>query len=236
MSMRKVIRAVVRAINVPLNAIGYALVPERRLVDFFLFDYASYEEYKETQIAHNIRKLKNVWADKATLDAVCDIVREVVPGEAWRGLCHGTRNGFEQNYIAEKPGFDAIGTDISPTATDFPRSVVWDFHDENPEWVGAFDFVYTNSHDQGWNPKKAMAAWLNQLNANGVLIIEHTDMHGPMGANRMDPFGVRPTALPYVLAEWFGHDVSVSFRKVKKDNMDMEAWLFIVKKTVARIG
>jgi hypothetical protein len=59
----------------------------------------------------------------------------------------------------------------------------------------------------------------------------------------MDPFGVKPAYMPYVLAEWFGHRISIEIIKSVKSNMQevlqsansnmqMEVWLFVVKKLV----
>ena len=148
------------------------------------------------------------------------------------GICHGTRNGFEQNFISSQKGFEAIGTDISETANDFERSVQWDFHDTNKEWLARFDFVYSNSLDQSWNPRAALVTWLNQLKPDGRLVIEHTHAHGPGGASAMDPFGVRPQVMPYVLCEWFGTEISIRFVKAKKSNNNIDVWLFFVGKNV----
>ncbi len=48
----------------------------------------------------------------------------------------------------------------------------------------------------------------------------------------MDPFGVKPAYMPYVLAEWFGHRISVEVIKSVKGNMQLDVWLFVVKKLV----
>ncbi|SFT43337.1 hypothetical protein SAMN05444141_101524 [Pseudovibrio denitrificans] len=201
-------------------------------LDFYLHRYDSYETYKETQIFYNKKKLQKIWADKATLDRVKNIVRESFQHDRFRGICHGSRNGFEQNYLVEDKAFDVFGTDISPTANQFDRSVEWDFHDEREEWRNTFDFIYSNSLDQGWNPRQALTTWLNQIHSDGLVIIEHTDAHGPSEAGAKDPFGVKPNVMPYVFADWFGHQVSTSFEIAKKDNMDMQAWLFVLKRNV----
>ena len=147
--------------------------------DFYLHEYGSYEEYKAVQTFHNKRKINRVWADASTLDLVADRVLKEFEEREIRGLCHGARNGFEQNHLAEKLVASVIGTDISDTAADFPNSVEWDFHDENPEWTGKFHFLYTNSLDQSWKPKEALNVWLAQLRPGGLLFIEHSDSHGP---------------------------------------------------------
>jgi hypothetical protein len=214
-----------------LNIFGIQLLAKGHNVDFYLHQYKSYEEYKNIQIFHNKRKISKVWADEQTMDRVFKIVMEQSTTSKILGLCHGVRNGFEQNYLNSLDDkMRVIGTDISDTATNYPNSVEWDFHNTNPEWIHKFDFVYTNSLDQSWKPKDALEVWLDQLNTRGVLIIEHTESHGPAEAGEMDPFGVRPSVLPYVLTMWFGHKISISHSVAKKKNCDLDAWLFVVKK------
>ena len=53
---------------------GYTVVDERRLVDFYLHEYDSYDQYREVQIFHNKRKINKIWADEVTLNRVVDIV------------------------------------------------------------------------------------------------------------------------------------------------------------------
>lgn len=222
-------RPVVRLINKALSA--FNLEVRRKHADFYLHEYASYEQYRETQIFHNKRKLQRVWADERTLSLVIDRVRREFPdGRELFALCHGTRNGFEQNYIASQLDLTIIGTDISDTANQFPRSMQWDFHDRNEEWVGRCDFVYTNSLDQSWKPRAAVATWLDQLKVGGLLFIEHTEAHGPEGASEMDPFGVNPHYMPYILCDWFGHDIAIEVIESTKPHKNRAVWLFVIKK------
>ncbi len=232
----KLFYPIFKVFNLLISPSGYVLVSKKNITDFVLHEYDSYEQYREIQIFHNIRKIKNVWADAGTMDKVAGIVRSRKPSGEVTGICHGTRNGFEQNYLNENhEGFSVFGTDISDTAKDYANSVVWDFHDVNPEWVKKFDFVYSNSLDQSWKPKLALMSWLNQTNDDGVVVLEHTESHGARSASKMDPFGVRPTVMPYVLAEWFGHQVSVSFIKGKKSNTGMDVWLYVLKRNVDEV-
>ena len=222
---------VTKLVNYALKQTGYRVVPFRHTEDFYLHKYSSYEEYSRVQIHWNKVKLNNVWADESTLNRVKDILLgEFGDAAKINGICHGTRNGFEQNYLRSvSRKFDVVGTDISETATDYDNSVHWDFHDVNPAWIGNQDFVYTNSLDQSWQPHVAVETWLSQLKENGVLIIEHTDRHGPSGASEMDPFGVKPTVMPYVLTMWFGSQITISHSVAKKSNRDIDAWLFVIK-------
>ncbi len=221
-----------KLLNLVLNPAGYSVVPSQETKDFYLHEYSSYEEYARVQIHWNKVKLNYVWADEGTLKRVKDIlVGEFGDTKKINGICHGARNGFEQNFLrCLSENFDIIGTDISETATKYDNSVQWDFHDVNPDWSGNQDFIYTNSLDQSWQPDVAVETWLSQLNENGILIIEHTHGHGPSGASEMDPFGVKPTVMPYMMTMWFGTQISISHSVAKKTNMDHDAWLFVIKK------
>lgn len=230
------LRPIVKLLNLVLKPVGYSVGRTREAADFYLHKYSSYEEYRDVQTFHNKRKIDQIWADKATLRRVADIAASRADGGPIRGLCHGARNGFEQSFLNDLGmNISALGTDISDTATDYENSVQWDFHDVNPEWQGAFDFIYTNSLDQSWKPKDALTTWLGQLKDTGALIIEHTADHGPGGASEMDPFGVRPVVMPYVLTMWFGSQITISHSVAKKENRDKDAWLFVIGKTVSDV-
>jgi len=212
-----------------LKPFGYQL--KKISSDFYLHEYASYEDYKNIQILHNKRKLKNIWADEVTLDLVIERVKVEYPTiDQLFALCHGTRNGFEQNYIAQKVDVDIVGTDISDTAAQFERSIQWDFHDRNDLWTGKCDFIYTNSLDQSWRPQHAISTWLDQLKGGGLLFIEHTEAHGPQDASEMDPFGANPFYMPYLLSDWFGHRITLEIISSVKSNNRSKVWLFVLKK------
>ena len=135
-----------------------------------------YGQYRDTQIRHNKRKLKNIWADEATLAAIVDDLRAHGLGET--GICHGARNGFEVTWLREHLGGEVIGTDISETATQFPHMHIWDFHDDNPDWEERFEFVYTNSLDQAMEPSRALNAWAADRSAGPNIYRAH---HGAFG-------------------------------------------------------
>tara|TARA_B100001057_G_C22744200_1_gene909084 strand:- start:183 stop:914 length:732 start_codon:yes stop_codon:yes gene_type:complete len=229
MRLRSIVK---KLVNFILKPAGYIVVPSKNIEDFYLHKYSSYEEYARVQIHWNKVKLNNIFADEGTLKRVRDIlINEFGDVGKINGICHGTRNGFEQNFLRSlSENFDVIGTDISETATDFDNSIQWDFHDINPAWSRNQDFVYTNSLDQSWQPHVAVETWLSQLNENGILIIEHTHEHSSSGTSEMDPFGVKPTVMPYVLTMWFGSQISISHSVAKKSNADLDAWLFVIKK------
>lgn len=229
-------RVIGRLFSRSLGVFGYKIVRDMPLIA--VHDYQSYEEYRAVQIYHNKRKIDRVWADDATLQAVADrILREAGPScSSLRGLCHGSRNGYEVRLLAELLNKAApavrvavIGTDISGTATEHGLTQ-WDFHDAKPEFINSFDFIYSNSLDQSWKPKEALSVWLGQLVDGGLLFIEHTRRHGVQEVGEMDPFGVQAEYMPYVLADWFGHRISIEIMKTVKRNNDLECWVFVVRK------
>jgi hypothetical protein len=226
-------RNLTKFINKILKIFSLKIISLKDNQDFYLHRYKSHSEYKQTQILYNIQKIKNIWADKKTLDRVAKLVNDHSKPENLKlGICHGARNGFEQNYLNSlNKKIYAIGTDISESCKKFKNSVQWDFHNHKKAWVRRFDFVYTNSLDQAWNPKKAISTWLNQIKDTGQIIIEHTNSHGPEEAGSMDPFGVHPKIFPYVLTLWFGDNITIFHTVDKKDNMSLDAWLFVIKKT-----
>ena len=219
-------------INIALKPVGLSLVPSKNTEDYYLHKYSSYEEYVRVHVHFNKAKLNKVWADEATLTRVKNILFDKF-GDAKKivGICHGSRNGYEQNFLRSLSAkLEVIGTDISETAKNYDNSFQQDFHDVKTDWKGNMDFIYTNSLDQSWQPDVAVQTWLSQLKLNGLLIIEHTESHGPSGASEMDPFGVRPKIMPYVLTMWFGSQISISHSVAKKSNMDIDAYLFVIKK------
>ncbi|MBC2834391.1 class I SAM-dependent methyltransferase [Paragemmobacter straminiformis] len=150
--------------------------------------YDDYETYRRTQEEGNKLKLRAQFVKKGHIVFLADwlAARRTVGF----GLCHGVRRGKEQEWFMSRlPSARVIGTDISETAKEFPDTVQWDFHDENPEWAGRADFVYSNSWDHAYDPSKAFRAWAASLKPGGVILIDHTRGHAPRASNALDPFG-----------------------------------------------
>lgn len=150
-----------------------------------------YELYRSIQEAGNIRKIKNIWAYETGIRFLADYLRKNVTGPLAFGLCHGTRRGMEQAWFAAAiPGCEVLGTEISSTALQFPKTIQWDFHDTKPEWIGAVDFIYSNSWDHTYDPMACFAAWGSCLRPGGMMVLEHTRLHAPSSSSRLDPFGI----------------------------------------------
>ena len=151
-----------------------------------LYKYASYEEYVEAQTRANIKKIRNVWVRPSTIDKI-----KSVKGTAQTILCHGTRNGTEQGYFHKAfPFAEVIGTEVSHTATQFPMTVQWDFHEVKAEWVNKFDIVYSNSFDHSYDPDKCLETWVAQLSPNGMLFMEHPAADIDNRSRATDPLSI----------------------------------------------
>ena len=199
-----------------------------------IYKYKDYNEYKETQTFFNKKKIDKVWADENSLRIICNFLKDNLILDKIKGLCHGSRNGFEQKFFNDElQNAEVLGTDISDTATNFENSIVHDFHDEKKEWVDNFNFIYSNSLDQSYDPRKALNTWLDQVKKDGYLIIEHSDQHGVISSGKMDPFGVEANYFPYLLTEWFGHSISIKLIKsIKANKNNAPVFFFILKKMV----
>tara|TARA_B100001093_G_C26468142_1_gene859365 strand:- start:61 stop:759 length:699 start_codon:yes stop_codon:yes gene_type:complete len=231
--MKNLLLKIRNLINQVLFKFGYRISKVNNTDELVkIYKYKNYEEYKKTQIYYNKKKLNKVWADKKTLKIISNFLKVNIQSSKIKGICHGSRNGFEQKSLQEEiMNSEVIGTDISETATNFENSIIHDFHHEKAEWVNNFDFVYSNSLDQSYDPKKALEVWLHQVKKNGFIIIEHTDQHAVRASDKMDPFGVEANFFPYLLTEWFGHLISIKIIKsVKTNKNNAPVFFFILKK------
>ena len=182
------------AVPVALNRTMFSRMWRRLWLKFGpqtkLISYSDYESYRRLQQEGNERKLHLVYAREPIIVHITRYAEHRL-GRVNSVLCHGTRNGAElkwfKNALSGHP--TVLGTDISSTATQFPDTIQWDFHDMKPEWEGAWDVIYTNSWDHAFDPKRAISTWLRCLSPNGLLFLEHSHNHEPTVVNKLDPFG-----------------------------------------------
>lgn len=173
--------------------------------DYKLFAYPDYQTYRKVQEAGNKAKIRAQYVKKSHIGFLAGHLSAVC-GPVSFGLCHGVRRGKEQAWFRRAlPGApEVIGTDISETATQFPFTVQWDFHEPNPDWAGRADFVYSNAWDHAYDPGKAFRAWVDCLKPGGVLLLDHTAGHQPRATSALDPFGATEAGLLRILAESCG--------------------------------
>ena len=162
-----------------------------------VYQYKNHEEYVAAQVEANVRKIKNVWVDRRTIEIIAakhDSVTKV--------LCHGTRNAKEQKYFQEFfPTAQILGTEISPTADQFPMTVQWDFHEVNADWVGSMDIVYSNAIDHSYDPVLALRTWTNQLAPDGRLYVEHAYAPEDNYARASDPLEIHDPEIREIIQD-----------------------------------
>lgn len=191
--------------------------------------YNSMQEYVEVQTAGNKKKINNIWARESCIKMLAGYLKKNIPNLAF-GICHGTRRGLEQKWFKKYLGIRVIGTEISDTAALFEDTIQWDFHKVKDEWVGAVDFIYSNSFDHTYNPEFCLDQWMKCLKRDGVCILEWTWAHNT--GSELDPFGAnldeykRLIAKKYVIKEIL-HTV---LTKLDAGKTPRERFFFVIEK------
>jgi hypothetical protein len=162
------------------------------------FDYA---RYRAVQQAGNQAKLEQTWVLEENVRFLADYILKEQPKPSF-ALCHGVRRGNDQEWFREYLGCEVIGTEISPSATQFPHTIQWDFHEAKQEWLNAVDFIYSNSFDHSFDPCACLTTWVSTLKVGGICILEHSDKHGPNSVTELDPFGADIIEMPFLIAMW----------------------------------
>ncbi len=160
-----------------------------------------YERYRRIQIEGNKRKTDRVWVIEENIAFLASYIARVVESPQF-GLCHGTRRGLEQAWFKKCLNCEVLGTEISDTASQFPDTIHWDFHEVKPEWIGATDFIYSNAFDHSYDPEKCLNAWMSCLRSGGICILEHSSGHAASAVTPLDPFGADIAVMPYLVLTW----------------------------------
>jgi hypothetical protein len=173
-----------------------------RLYSYFKEDGSfDYDRYRATQIEGNKHKIEGVWVLEENIAFLSKYIQDLL-GTPRFGLCHGTRRGKEQEWFRKYLECEVIGTEISDTATQFPHTIQWDFHETQPDWIDATDFIYSNSFDHSYDPERCLNAWMSCVRPGGVCILEHTASHTPAKTSQLDPFGADLTMMPFLVLTW----------------------------------
>ena len=182
-----------------------------------IYEYDNYEEYVKAQVNGNIRKLKNLpnnksYAEPETLEKICNY-----KPDAKKILCHGTRNAREQKIFKKllKQAY-VIGSEISPTASQFEMTVQHDFNKIREEWINSFDIVYSNSIDHSITPLETLGIWADQLTDNGLLFLEHSMSENINICDETDPLQISKNELIELLRN--NHMEVIEQFKSKKNN------------------
>lgn len=135
-----------------------------------IYQHQSYDEYKQSNIDLNIKKLNRSIAEYRIIPIYKFIKKNI--SNIKNGICHGVRDGKEVLFFSRALKCSVIGTDISPTVNRFPNCIEWDFHNIKEEWINYFDFVYSNALDHSHSPEYCIYQWIKTLKDGGYLFIE----------------------------------------------------------------
>lgn len=160
--------------------------------------FKNHEEYVQAQLSKTDGILKKDassipnWVKREDVQFLARYMQSEMhlPFKHKFALAHGTRSGREQSWFMEfLPGMRVLGTELSPLAAG-PNTVVMDFHEVKPEWLGQADFVYSNALDHSYNATFAVQQWMKEVSPEGMLIIEWSEGHTRKGlAGKVDIFG-----------------------------------------------
>lgn len=145
-----------------------------------VWEYKNYDEYVDAQVMGNLAKYKShSYVDAKIIGGIVNymISNKLKPTF---GLCHGSRRGLEQEYFvnwfkSQNIDVSVLGTEISPTATEFKDTIQWDFNEAKDEWINGVDFIYSNSFDHSFNPSKTIDVWMSCLRDDGMCFVEWSD-------------------------------------------------------------
>ena len=151
------------------------------LLFFYMLDGEEYSEYVKNQTETNKRKIHRVFEYEENVKMLSNYIKTKIPTIS-NGICHGTRRGKEQDWFSKYLNCDIFGTEISETATKFPKTIQWDFHNIKDEWINNFDFIYSNSLDHSYDIPYCLSQWSKCLKNNGMLIICGTTAHHPLAS------------------------------------------------------
>ena len=179
------------------------------------YKYKSYDEYVDSQKSANRKKSKNVWAVEKNIEAICDYINKnyaiLVP---LKGLCHGTRGGYEQKWFM-KYIYDSkvIGSEIGDACA--PNTVQHDFNKIKPEWIDEFDFIYSNSFDHAFNPMSTIRIWFEQIKSGGYIFLEYDKRQEHTGeisksVNKTDPISITVDELITLIPVWLDYKCKIT--------------------------
>lgn len=192
----------------------------------------AYDKYKEIQTAGNKRKIDYVFESEENIKILSNYLKSNLTSITF-GLCHGTRRGNEQKWFSKYLNVEVIGTEISDTATMFPNTIQWDFHEVKDEWIRKVDFIYSNSLDHSYDAKYCLKQWFKCLKKNGICIINGTSNSSPWNTVKLDPFGYTKSGLKSLI-DSLSDECGIKIEEIKEDVFAKggfdEWYYFIIRK------
>ena len=174
-----------------------------------LYKYKNYDHYLSCQKKGHEKKKNNIWVKRANIEKICEYLKDF-PHDS--GICHGTRAGYEQAYFRSILKCEVIGTEIGDTKADF--TIHWDFNKRNPAWIREFDFLYSNSFDHAYRPRRTLQVWAEQVKKGGHIIIEYDQRNEHTGevskkVNKIDPVSITVKEITEFFPVWIDCDIKI---------------------------
>lgn len=166
--------------------------------------YKDYNEYVQCQKKANERKFDKCWCVEKNIEAISEYLKSKIENIE-NGICHGVRQGHEVLWFNKFLNCVVIGTDIGKAEKEYV--IQHDFNKQKKEWIGKFDFVYSNSFDHAFNPEKTFNIWFDQLKTGGFVILEYDRRQEhtgeiSMSVNKTDPVSIRFKELEKLINKW----------------------------------
>ena len=135
-----------------------------------------YDSYVKAQTRLNVQKINlNFEGPRfSRIMKITQYIKENIPNLNF-GLCHGTRTGSEQQYFKKLLKVDVLGTEISHTATEFPDTIRWDFHEIKDEWINNVCFIFSNSLDHSYDPIHCLSQWMKCIKPAGKIFLQKSE-------------------------------------------------------------
>jgi hypothetical protein len=156
---------------------------------FIIVNFSDHDDYLKKQLSSSNKKSSEIWVTENQLNYLCEDISNKFSEQHIEGLCHGVKNGYELDYIKEKVvDCNVTGTDIIETnRTDI---IQMDFHEEKKEWIGKFDFVYSNCLNHSDNHQECFELWMNYIKEGGYCYLHWSSpRHSLRQTTHEYPFG-----------------------------------------------
>ncbi len=192
------------------------------------FKYESYSDYIKKQRLANREKYDMTWASEENIKAISKYLK---PRHPLLGLCHGARNGSEVKFFNKHlPKCQTWGTDLGQSSA--PGMVVWDFNHPREEWLGKFDFIYSNSFDHAFDPEITFKVWRDQVRDGGLIILEWSKKHEHAGEEgntetAMDPLAITIDELVAEIPAWAANAKVIEIINLPQVYMDWQQAIII---------
>ena len=142
----------------------------------YLTLFADDKEYLDAQKKTSRRRSGNPCHIENEFVRAAEWWRERHADDPHRIMCHGARSGGETDHWRSLFGDSLVsGTDLHPPEGSGVQ--IHDFRLVVPQWINAFDIVYSNSLDHADDPQACLEVWVDQLRAGKYLMIQWTKCH-----------------------------------------------------------